>query len=48
MWAGDLLLVLVQGEDFLEFLVAIVAEIIVHGHRQPPANFLAKGTAVGF
>jgi hypothetical protein len=37
--AGDVLfVVLVQGEGFLEFLVAIVAEIIVHGHGNLPRN----------
>jgi hypothetical protein len=32
--ANFLVIVLIQGEDFFKFFVAIVAEIVVHGHGE--------------
>jgi hypothetical protein len=31
-------LVLVESENFFKFLVAVVAEVVVHGHGRPPAE----------
>jgi hypothetical protein len=38
-----LVIVLVQGEDFFKFFVAVVAEIVVHGHGENlPLKFVGE------
>jgi len=39
MRAFDGLLVLGQGKNLLEFLVAITAEIVIHGHGDLPEKY---------
>jgi hypothetical protein len=31
-----IMIVLIQAKDFFEFLATIIAEVIVHGHGEPP------------
>ncbi len=50
------MIVLVQGEDLFKFFVAVVADVVVHGHGEPPAELrrefqeelysFSQGTAV--
>src|SRR5579864_3863240 len=41
-----LVIVLIQGQDFFKFLVAVVAEIVVHGHGEPPAEFVGNAKRI--